>query len=154
MLADMLGDSFKLKRSQGYSCCRTGDLTIIKPLSFMNRSGMAVRAAMEYFDFSPEDILVACDDFNLPPGKLRLRGGGSAGGHNGLQSIIDSLGTNEFSRIRMGIGGQDIPDKSAFVLKRFKSAEKKIIKEMLIDAVNLVNFYCEYGLEKTMNRFN
>ena len=113
-----------------------------------------MKMAAEYFDFPYKNILVACDDFNLPPGKLRLRGKGSSGGHNGIQSVIDSLGTDEFPRLRMGIGGEEEPDKSAFVLKEFKSGEKRMVDEMLIDAVRLVNYYIFNGLENTMNRFN
>ncbi len=154
ILADLLGENFRSPVSFPFSFCETEEFTLIKPKTFMNKSGLAVERAAAYFNFSQKEIMVACDDFNLPLGKLRLRGRGSAGGHNGLQSVIDYLGTSDFPRIRMGIGGQYESDKVSYVLGRFHKSEAAKVRDMLIDAGRLIRYFCKHGLEETMNKFN
>ncbi|MGM0568420.1 MAG: aminoacyl-tRNA hydrolase [Elusimicrobiota bacterium] len=154
MLADMLGNKFKKSPSGSFIYSDRDELAAVKPLTFMNRSGIAVKEALDYFDLALEDLLVAYDDFNLPLGKIRLRPGGSSGGHKGIQSIIDSLGSRDFCRLRMGIGGVHSLNKTAYVLERFKPGEKKIVEDMLSDAAAAIRCYAGHGIEEAMNRFN
>lgn len=130
------------------------DFIALKPQTFMNRSGVAVKEALNRFKQEIDDILVVCDDFNLPLGKIRIRPAGSSGGHNGLQSVIDILGTNSFSRLRMGIGGIEELDKSKYVLNNFNKKELKIIDEILFDAGSILDSYINSGIDITMSRFN
>jgi len=127
---------------------------VVKPMTFMNKSGKALKCIIEKLAADTEDILVIVDDFNLPLGSIRIRPSGSAGGHNGLQSVIDELGTENFARIRLGIGGQDEEDKVSYVLQKFSKKELKIVEEVLIDVKNAVECCINKGIEEAMNRFN
>jgi PTH1 family peptidyl-tRNA hydrolase len=121
----------------------------------MNRSGIAVRQIVDAEDLSPEEILVITDDFNLPLGRLRLRLSGSDGGHNGLASIIYHLGTEDFPRLRLGIGPvpEGVPAEE-FVLERFKQSEVVSAEKMVERAVKAVSSLLEEGFEKTASIFN
>ncbi len=129
------------------------DLTLAKPLTFMNESGIAVRKVLAREHCPLNDMLVVCDDFALPFGKLRFREGGSAGGHNGLRSIIAELGNEKFSRLRVGIGdpGRDMVDH---VLSRFRASERRRLEELLDAAADAVEAWAREGTNKAANRFN
>ncbi len=129
------------------------DLTLVKPLTFMNDSGLAVRKVLAREHAPLIDLLVVADDFALPFGKLRFREGGGPGGHNGLRSIIDELGTEKFSRLRIGIGE---PDRSAIdhVLARFAPDEQQRLDELLDAAADAVEAWARDGTSKAANRFN
>jgi PTH1 family peptidyl-tRNA hydrolase len=129
------------------------DLTLVKPLTFMNDSGRAVRKVLARENAPLADILIVADDFSLPFGKLRFREGGGAGGHNGLRSIIEELGTEKFSRLRVGIGE---PDQSAIdhVLTRFAPDEQQRLDELLDAAADAVEAWARDGTSKAANRFN
>ncbi len=130
-------------------------LTLAWPRTYMNRSGWAVEKLLVKHGLTPNDMLVVVDDYNLPLGKLRLRKSGSDGGHNGLASIIDSLGTNEFPRLRLGIG--TLPDNissSDFVLSRFEPAESELVEEMLDKAAEAVLFSINNRFDEAMNKYN
>lgn len=129
-------------------------VVLAKPQTFMNLSGEAVAALARRYRIGPEDILVIYDDSNLPLGKLRIRTKGSAGGHNGMKSIIHSLGSDEFPRIRLGIGSPDRREMIDHVLSRFKRAEMSIVREAVQRAAEAVEMYLAEGPEPTMNRFN
>jgi peptidyl-tRNA hydrolase, PTH1 family len=117
------------------------EIHLIKPLTFVNRSGIAVAEAMRMFGAEPSELFVITDDFNLPLGTLRIRKSGSAGGHHGLESIIAELGRGEFPRLRAGIGPlpEDLPSGERrvieFVLGRFRPEEEEIVKHMISQAV-------------------
>src|SRR5207248_6001785 len=98
---------------------------LVKPLTFMNLSGRAVRAVLDFYKLPVEQLLVVCDDFNLPLGKLRVRAKGSHGGQNGLRNIQDQLGTDAYARLRIGVGQPDPGEAVDFVLSRFRPAERK-----------------------------
>ena len=119
----------------------------------MNRSGLAVKQVMDYFPVEIEDIMVICDDFNLPFGTLRFRNKGSAGGHNGLKSIINHLHTEEFARMRMGIGSQ-FADAVSFVLDNFNRDENTQMKALLPISTEAVQCWIENGIDVTMNKYN
>src|SRR5438045_2875558 len=114
---------------------KEGDETVLlmKPLTFMNLSGRSVRAALDFYKLAADQLLVVCDDFNLPLGKLRIRAKGSHGGQNGLRNIQEQLGTDAYARLRIGVGepGHDAVDH---VLSKFKPGEKKAIEEAVASA--------------------
>ena len=129
------------------------DLTLAKPLTYMNDSGIAVRKLLAREHAPLGDMLVVVDDFALPFGKLRFREGGGPGGHNGLRSIIDELGTEKFSRLRVGIGapGRGFIDH---VLSRFEPDEVQRLDELLDAAADAVEAWAREGTNKAANHFN
>lgn len=128
---------------------------LLWPHTLMNRSGQSVGGAMEFYQLLPADLLVVCDDFNLPLGKLRFRSQGSAGGQKGLEDIIDRLGTDAFSRLRIGIGAvPDSWDAADFVLSRFNASERPAVDESIALAADAVECWVAEGIEIGMNRFN
>jgi PTH1 family peptidyl-tRNA hydrolase len=134
-----------------------GKLVLARPLTFMNRSGLAAAGLLNWLKLSPAQMLVVVDDADLPAGRIRLRLAGGSGGHNGLRSIIEALGGDEqFPRLRIGIGrsappGQDI---TGHVLARFSPAERPAIEQALADAAETVLCSVEQGVAVAMNRFN
>jgi PTH1 family peptidyl-tRNA hydrolase len=129
------------------------DLTVVKPLTYMNESGLAVRKVIAREHAPLGDLLIVVDDFALPFGKLRFREGGGPGGHNGLRSVIDELGTEKFSRLRIGIGE---PDRHAVdhVLSRFAPDEQQRLGELLDASVDAVEAWAREGTNKASNRWN
>jgi PTH1 family peptidyl-tRNA hydrolase len=131
---------------------------LLKPLTYMNNSGQAVRAVLDWYKLPPESVLVIYDEMDLPIGRLRLRLCGSSGGHNGMKSIISHLGTQTFPRLRIGIGrAKDVhPDKStvSHVLGHFTAEESKIVGEVLHLAVGAVECSLKQGVEKAMSLYN
>ncbi len=129
------------------------DLTLVKPLTYMNDSGLAVRKVMVREHAPLADILIVADDFALPFGKLRFRESGSHGGHNGLRSIIDELGTEKFSRLRVGIG-DPVRNGRDHVLSRFAPDEVQRLDELLDAAADGVEAWARDGTSTAANRFN
>jgi len=127
---------------------------VLKPLTYVNLSGRAVSAALKYFDCPLDNLLVICDDLNLPLGKLRLRRKGGSGGHKGLQSIIETLGSEEFHRLRIGIGDDVGDDAREFVLSPFTEEEEEIIVESVRRACDAVEAWLTRGIDYAMNIFN
>ncbi len=128
---------------------------IVKPLTMMNLSGEAVAGLAHFFKIDPPDILVVADDVSLPLGRLRLRARGSAGGHNGFRSIIGLLGTEEFPRLRIGVGrGDPRRELADHVLARFDADETAAVIESVARAADAVECFIAEGVEAAMNRFN
>ena len=128
---------------------------LAKPLTYMNLSGESVRPLADYYKVEPEDILIIYDDISLEPGKIRVRAKGSAGGHNGMKSIIQHLGTEAFPRVRLGIGEKPAQmDLADYVLGHFNKEEQALMKEAAQTAVEAVTCYIEHGIAETMNRYN
>ena len=128
---------------------------LLWPHTLMNRSGQSVQPAVDFYKLELADLLVVCDDFNLSLGALRLRGQGSSGGNNGLEDVIRRLGTEEFNRLRIGIG--PVPedwDPADFVLGRFQAAERKEIDAAIARAAEGVECWVAEGLNESMNRYN
>lgn len=132
---------------------RSLDLTLVKPLTYMNDSGLAVRKVLAREHAPLSDLLVVADDFSLPFGKLRFREGGSHGGHNGLRSIIDELGTEKYSRFRIGIG-DPVRNGRDHVLSTFAPDEVQRLDELLDAAADAVEAWARDGTSKAANRFN
>lgn len=127
---------------------------LMKPWQFMNRSGQAVATAVGFYKLALEDLIVITDDLALAPGRIRVRAKGSAGGHNGLADIITRLGSDEFARCRVGIGGCPGPWAVDYVLGRPKEDERPLLNEAIIRARDAVLCWLESGIERTMNEFN
>ena len=130
-------------------------LLVVKPLTMMNLSGEAVAAVAGFYKVEPSAMLVAADDVNLPLGRLRLRAGGTAGGHNGFKSIIASLGTEEFPRLRVGVGrGDPRRDLADHVLAVFDDDERNEVDRAIARAADAVETFLAEGIEAAMNRYN
>jgi PTH1 family peptidyl-tRNA hydrolase len=130
-------------------------IALAKPHTMMNLSGLAVRGLLERFECGPEEMVVLYDDVALPWGMLRIRERGSAGSHNGLKSIIGTIGTNEFPRVRMGIQPEHpLDDLAAYVLRPMRKAELEIAAEMTGQAAEAVELILTRGVAHAMNRFN
>lgn len=133
-----------------------GDIVLlVKPLTFMNLSGVAVGQLLRYFKIDVADLLVICDDVNLPLGRLRARGSGSEGGHNGLRSMAQQLGTMEYPRLRVGVGrGEARRDLADHVLAGFAPEEQTGVNDAITRSADAVECWVLDGLAKTMNVFN
>ena len=131
------------------------DVVLAKPQTFMNLSGGAVRMLLERYECGPEDLIVLSDEAMLPWGMLRIRERGSAGGHNGLNSIIGSLGTNEFIRIRLGVQPEHpLGDMADYVLGVMRKPEREIAGQMAVETSEAVAMILTEGVGKAMTRFN
>jgi PTH1 family peptidyl-tRNA hydrolase len=129
-------------------------ILLLEPLTFMNRSGAAVRKIMQNSNISPATLIVIHDDLDLATGTLKIRKKGSSGGHKGIESIIQNIGTQEFIRIKIGIGRDpDVPAEK-YVLSKFRKDEMALMKEAIARAVEAVQAIVQDGVEKSMNRFN
>ncbi len=141
-----------------HACFARGEIrgepvAFVKPTTLMNRSGRSVLAVGRFYKLEVEHILVVSDDMALPLGRLRMRLGGSAGGHKGLQDIVDRLGTEAWCRLRIGIGGP-VGDPSVFVLTRFHNAEEEVVERAMRLGADAVECWVGNGPELTMTRFN
>ena len=129
---------------------------VLKPQTYMNLSGEAVKLAGAFYKIPPERVLVISDDVALPLGKLRIRASGSAGGHNGLKNIIAHLGTDQFPRIRVGVGAPAHPDREmiGWVIGKFTPEERKVVDQAVDRAVDAAACLIEKGVQEAQNRFN
>ena len=162
ILIDFLVTEFKTRMSKMQSNAMTatfdnGDAKVIlaKPQTFMNLSGQSVAALVRFYKIPLEHILIAHDDIDLPIGTLRIRPGGGSGGQKGLASTIERLGTQDFPRLRIGIGRPSGTQEAAgYVLKEFSSGDLKILQQVFPQAVLAVKAFIEVGLDEAMNRYN
>lgn len=130
------------------------EVMLIKPTTFMNLSGEAIRAVIDYYKIEIKDILVIYDDLSLDLGKIRFRANGSDGGHNGIKSIIKHLGTKDFDRLKIGIGPQPPIPSENFVLQNFPKEQLDVLKQTIKHSTEAIDFYIENGIEKTQNEYN
>ena len=163
MVADQLGERYglpiqklKFKALTNIFTISGEKVLVMKPVTYMNLSGEAVRPAADFYKIPPEHILVISDDTALAPGRLRIRKGGSAGGHNGLKSIIQHLGTDQFPRIRVGVGKKPHPDYDLadWVLGKFQGEDKKAMQAAVERCADAVECYIKEGPDRAMNKFN
>lgn len=160
MTVDALADKFGVSFAKGkfnVEQCRTSSkprITLIKPMLFMNKSGMPVQNVAHFFNIAPAQLIVVHDDLDLPFGAVRLKEGGGHGGHNGLRSIIQCLGANEFMRLRMGIGRPQFGDPADYVLGRFSPAEKAELDDFIQTGVKALQYVFAHGIAKAMTQFN
>lgn len=133
------------------------DVVLLAPTTYMNNSGIAVKEAIELYGVTLDRCLVVADDFALPLGTLRLRGAGSDGGHNGLSSVVYHLESDEFPRLRCGIGSAILPaveETATFVLSPFETGERETAAAMILRAADAVESFVEAGIDRTMNFYN
>ncbi len=160
MVVDQIAREYGLSLREGerYSTGRGAvegqDVVLLEPLTYMNRSGLAVREILKKGGIPPERLIVIHDDLDMETGVIKIRKDGSSGGHRGIASIIQELGTGGFVRLKVGIGrDRDIP-VSDYVLSNFSSSEKVLIKDAIIEAMNAVGVILTEGVDMAMNRFN
>lgn len=138
-----------------YSYINKKDLYLMKPISGMNLSGLAVNQFLDKYNISLEDLIIVFDDVDLPLGSLRIKPKGGDGCHRGLKNIIYSLGSNKFARLRFGIGtDENMRPSEKYVLKPFSSSDQMYAEEMIKKAADALDSILFFGLEKTMNHFN
>ena len=158
VLAGKLGADVKEKKHKGL--CGKGMIAgekviLLKPQTFMNLSGESVRAAADFYKIDAEHMIVLYDDIDLDVGKLRVRAKGSAGGHNGIKNIIAHMGTQEFPRVRIGVGAKpDRMDLADYVLGRFSQVERPVMEDAFEEAAEAAIAVVEDGIDAAMNRFN
>jgi PTH1 family peptidyl-tRNA hydrolase len=129
-------------------------ILLIKPETFMNLSGRCVREVLNFYQVPVADLLVVCDDINLPLGKLRVRARGSDGGQKGLRDIQNHLGNAEYARLRIGIDAPGEADAADYVLSRFRPTEKPVMEEAIAKAAEAVIYWVRHGTEACMNKYN
>jgi PTH1 family peptidyl-tRNA hydrolase len=129
-------------------------LLLLKPETFMNLSGRAVRSAVDFYQAPLTELLVVCDDFNLPLAKLRVRRGGTHGGHNGLRDIQNHLGTTDYARLRIGVGAPDEGQAVDHALGRFRPSERPVIDDAIEQAIQAVVVWATRGVAECMNQYN
>lgn len=161
LVVDRVASRYGLKFRSSAGCSEAvGTLAgepvvIIRPRLFMNNSGETVRTALSRFDGTPGDLVVCCDDFHLPFGRLRLRKRGGDGGHNGLGSVIREVGTGEFTRLRCGIGGAGMPDPgeemAGYVLSPFTDEERSLLPDFIVAAADAIIAVVRDGVDRAMN---
>jgi PTH1 family peptidyl-tRNA hydrolase len=128
---------------------------LVKPETFMNLSGRCVRQVVDFYKLAPSDVLIICDDIALPLGKLRVKASGSSGGQNGLKSIEQSLGTQNFARLRVGVGQpSEYQDAADYVLSRFKPGELATVEDAIARSAQAVMLWVREGIEACMNKTN
>ena len=151
---DVLCRQKKFKSLFGSGTIGGEKCVLLKPQTYMNLSGEAIRRAVGFFETPLEELLVVCDDFHLSLGKLRMRRGGSSGGQKGIRSIIELLGTEEFPRLRVGIGDVTHGDPKDFVLSPFKKCEIEAAEQAILRAADAVEAWVRGGIGACMNEFN
>ncbi len=159
ILADKLGckvDKLKFQGLYGQVNYRGRKLLLLKPQTFMNLSGRSVLQLSAFFRIPPKNIIVMFDDISLEPGRLRIRPDGSAGGHNGIKSIIQELGSQDFPRVKIGVGAKPHPDfdLADWVLSSFTAQEEKALQPALERAADAALAVIEHGVPESANRFN
>jgi PTH1 family peptidyl-tRNA hydrolase len=138
----------------GEARCGAGKVLLVKPQTYMNESGRSVQAVTAWHDIAIENILVICDDLDLELGRIRARREGSSGGHNGLKSIAEHLGTTAFPRLRVGIDRPAHEDAIDYVLSPFTRAEQDVVAEAVERAADAARCWVDEGIEACMNKFN
>lgn len=157
LLAERWNCSFRNSRLGLEASCNQHDqkIYLVKPQTFMNLSGQSVVGALQFYKCDPSDLLVIHDDLDLALGRVKWASGGSAGGHNGVSSIIESIGTKDFLRLRVGIGRPTTQmDIVNWVLSRFAKSEKEVVEKVKEKAFESIEYFFKNGLDATMNRFN
>jgi PTH1 family peptidyl-tRNA hydrolase len=159
-VVDALAASPRASRFQSRFQAQMADLdegdckvVLVKPETFMNLSGRCVRQVVDFYQVELPDLLVVCDDINLPLGKLRVRARGTHGGHNGLRDIQNHLGTTEYARLRIGVNAPD-EDAIEHVLGRFRPSERPVIEDAIALAAQAVGVWVHQGVEICMNQYN
>jgi len=154
-LAERLHLGFRAGKGEYLLASGAANILLLKPLTYMNNSGFAVRQATDYFDIAVSRVLIVFDDYQLPFGALRLRPSGSDGGHNGMASVIQHLGTPEVSRLRLGISAEfEKGEMADYVLSTFSKEEQKRLPEIYDRAAEAALCIINDGIQQAMNKYN
>jgi PTH1 family peptidyl-tRNA hydrolase len=154
LLAHEAGLAWERSVKWDAATAKLGNALLVKPASFMNRSGQPLPAIAQFFKIGPPEILVVLDDFSLPLGRMRIRQSGGPGGHNGLESVIVQLGTEEIPRLRVGIGKAPPEGATDYVLSNFFEEEKPLVRSAIERAAEAVKCSIDKGVVSAMNTFN
>jgi len=162
MVVNALAEARGIRIRRGKYQCMWGEgevgkerVVLVRPITFMNASGVSVAGVVKHYDCALSDLLVVGDDVNLDLGKIRVRRSGSAGGHNGMTSIIKQLHTEEFPRLRIGVNRPpEGVDMMSYVLGAFRRGEWPIVNEVVAKSVQVVETWLYHGIDEAMNRFN
>ena len=149
-------NNYTFKEDKKLKCfiLKKNESIFIKPTTFMNLSGEAIRAVMDYYKIELKDILIVYDDIALDLGRIRFRANGSDGGHNGIKSINKHLGSTNFDRLKIGIGPKPNVPSEVYVLQNFPKDQLDELKNVIIKASKAIEFYLQNGIEKTQNKYN
>lgn len=163
LLTENSADAFKLDKKLKSEILKDGDNIFVKPQTFMNNSGMGVKLVVDYFKVPLSDVILIHDELDLPLGKIKIRLGGGGSGHHGVESVIEALGSPDFTRVRLGIGnihsiggeraGKHF-DANKFVVEDFTPQEKNTVKTMLAEAVKATKILVEKGIDMAQNQYN
>jgi PTH1 family peptidyl-tRNA hydrolase len=153
-LAHNAGLAWEKSSKWDAATAKLGNALLVKPASYMNRSGHPLHAIAQFFKISPRELLVVSDDFSLPLGRLRIRQSGGPGGHNGLESIIVQFGTEEIPRLRVGIGAAPAEGSTDYVLSNFFEEEKELVRSTIARSAEAVKCAIDKGVVSAMNTFN
>ena len=153
-LAAQFGSTWEKSSKWGAVSAKCGEVILVKPMAYMNRSGQPLGAIRQFYKIDPPEILLVLDDLALPLGRLRLRARGGPGGHNGLESILAQFGTEEIPRLRIGIGAAPRDGSVDYVLSRFFDEEKELVASTIDRAAEAVKWAIDKGLVSAMNNFN
>ncbi|HHT9129513.1 MAG TPA: aminoacyl-tRNA hydrolase [Candidatus Brocadiaceae bacterium] len=161
MVVDRLAQQLEIECSQkkfqaffGKKTVEGEEIILLKPQTFMNLSGVAVKEAVDMYQCALQNLMVVCDDLDLPLGEMRIRRNGGCGGHRGLESVTACLGSTEFSRLRIGIGRPTVRDPSDYVLSAFSEKDEAGITKVLEEASQALKIWVFEGIEACMNKFN
>ena len=153
-LATQVGLAWEKSTKWRALSAKCGELLLVKPMTYMNRSGEPLASIAQFYKIEPHEVLVVLDDLALPLGRVRLRAGGGAGGHNGLESVILQFGTEDIPRLRIGIGAAPREGAVDYVLSRFFEEERSLVTLTIDRAVDAVKCVIDNGLVSAMNTFN
>ena len=153
-LAAQFGSTWERSNKWGAISAKCGEVILVKPMTYMNRSGEPLGAIGQFYKIEPAEILIVLDDLALPLGRLRLRACGGPGGHNGLESILAQFGTEEIPRLRIGIGAPPRDGSVDYVLSRFFDEEKALVASAIDRAAEALKWAIDKGLVSAMNNFN
>ena len=154
LLAHEAGVNWEKSSKADAATAKLGNALLVKPASYMNRSGYPLHAIAQFFKILPEQILVVLDDFSLPLGRLRIRESGGPGGHNGLESVIVQFGTEEIPRLRVGIGPAPAEGSVDYVLSNFFEEQKPLVRSTIERAADAVKCAIDKSVVSAMNTFN
>ncbi len=149
-----VGFSFNVDKKIKAEIIKLDHVWLVKPQTFMNNSGLSVKALVDYYHINLDDLIIVYDELDLPLGQIKIRLGGAGAGHHGVESIIKSLGTDQFLRVRLGIGNRYTKSADKYVLEMWPSGERAKVKHMVKQTIKVLDLILDKGYEAAQNQFN